>query len=46
LINSDGIVVDGWIGNLERDARVNSTLRKLGFGAAGPERGQRVLEVE
>jgi peroxiredoxin len=38
LINGDGIVVDGWIGNLEGNARVNSALRTLGFGAAGSER--------
>lgn len=38
LINGDGIVVDGWIGNLEGHARVNSALRTLGFGAAGSER--------
>src|SRR5262249_9929496 len=35
LINGDGIVVDGWVGNLEGHARVNSALRTLGFGAAG-----------
>jgi hypothetical protein len=38
LINGEGIVVDSWIGNLEGHARVNSALRTLGFGAAGPER--------
>jgi peroxiredoxin len=37
LINGDGIVVDGWIGYLEGNARVNSALRTLGFGAAGSE---------
>jgi len=37
LINGDGIVVDGWIGDLEGDARVNSALTKLGGSAAGSE---------
>ncbi len=37
LINGDGIVVDGWIGYLEGNARVKSALRTLGFGA-GSER--------
>ena len=32
LIDGDGIVVDGWIAYLEGHARVNSALRRLGFG--------------
>ncbi len=37
LINGDGIVVDRWMDYLEGQARVNSALKTLGFGATGSE---------
>ena len=37
LINGDGIVVDGWIGNLEGQARENTALKTLGLGATGSQ---------